>query len=70
MAKQVQLQTTALIMDDPDVSAIQIVVTLHAGAESKGLDSFVVERALFKYLGSPSFLAYLTYARDNGMKTL
>ena len=62
------LSTTAVI-DDPDVEQIKITAFLKKGVNVSGSDSFILERALLKHVGT-NMISWFKYCRDYGMKTL
>ena len=61
--------TTTAVVDDPDVEQIKITVLLKEGHGVPGVDSYVIERALLKHVGT-NLISWFQYCRDNGMKTL
>ena len=61
------LSTISTIEDD-DVGQIKVTVYLKKGYK-KPLDSYVVERALLKHVGS-NLLPWFQYCRNTGRKTL
>jgi len=67
-SKSSRTMTTVSCVDDPDVEQILISVLVKDGA-SKPLDSYVIERALLKHVGT-NLISWFKYCRDNSMKTL
>ena len=67
-SKSSRTLTTVSCVDDPDVEQILISVLVKDGAP-KPLDSYVIERALLKHVGT-NLISWFKYCRDNGMKTL
>jgi hypothetical protein len=61
--------STTSVVDDPDVDQIEIKVRLKLGRTPKGLDSFVIERALLKHVGT-NIMSWFQHCRDTGIKTL
>jgi hypothetical protein len=67
-ANRVTLTTVATV-DDPDVDQITIKVRLKEGHHVSGSDSYIVERALLKHVGT-NLIPWFQHCRDTGMKTL
>jgi hypothetical protein len=67
-SKSSRTMTTVSVVDDPDVEQILISVLVKDGA-SNPLDSYVIERALLKHVGT-NLISWFKYCRDNSMKTL
>lgn len=61
--------TTIATIDDPDVDQIRITVRLKEGKHVSGSDSYIVERALLKHVGT-NLIDWFKYCRNTGMKTL
>jgi len=53
-------------VDDPDVDQIEITVRIKGHAT---LDSYVVERALLKHVGT-NLVGWFQHCRDTGLKTI
>lgn len=56
-------------IDDPDFEQLKVTAILKSGKGTKGLDSFAIERALLRWLGS-HVDTWVRYIRDTGMKIL
>jgi hypothetical protein len=56
-------------VDDPDVDQIKITVRLKEGHYIAGSDSYILERALLKYVGT-NLISWFQHCRNTGMKTL
>lgn len=67
-ANRVSLTTVATV-DDPDVDQIRITVRLKEGHHVAGIDSYIVERALLKHVGT-NLISWFQHCRNTGMKTL
>jgi len=61
--------TTVATVDDPDVDQIKITVRLKEGHYIAGSDSYILERALLKHVGT-NLISWLQHCRNTGMKTL